>query len=191
MATQVSYPVQKNVAINPAISTVFFESQSLAYNYKTQQWSYLASGAGNVYFSVFGDDRALGQADNFNADFSWAVYDSNSTGSVDANASLKTGMFELNPGGRAVVDWTRPLADASAIEANYPLIGFRDIRTASETTATATSANTRTGRHHYRSAAVPPEGRYFTVEVQYGNENAATFTSIRGIEVEYSTSGDQ
>jgi hypothetical protein len=51
---------QRNVVVNKAITTVFFESQNIAYNYKTDQWSAQPAFAGFTYFPVDGKEKRGG-----------------------------------------------------------------------------------------------------------------------------------
>lgn len=192
MATASSQPEQKNVIVNPAISTVFFQSQSLAYNYKTKQWSHLTQVDGYRFFPVYGSDKVLGIVEPRTSGITWAIYDSASTGSGDLGVIMKTGALEVNPNSFATVDWSRPVADADAIEPVFPRIGVRNTKTGTENVVYASSAESRTGRHYYRGSSntVPPTGRYFTFEVRYGDQASATLTSFRGLEVSYTEAGE-
>ena len=81
-------PEQKNVVVNPAIDTVFFQSKSLAYNYKTNQWSRLPSAEGKRFFQVFESDKVLGTIQD--SSFALMVQDSDSSGAAPATATVVT-----------------------------------------------------------------------------------------------------
>ena len=184
MAAQNIQPEQKNVVINPAISTVFFQDQALAYNYKTQQWSELNDLSGKGFFSTHSADRVLGVVDYLDTD-SLVIYFSSSTGSKPVGATFATGDFQLNPQGRAVVDWARPFGDmAGNATSNFPRIGVKDNLNSTVAWSNAATVNSRTGKYHYRAATIPAEGRYVSLELQY-----STFTSISGVELEFYPQG--
>jgi len=87
---------------NPAISTVFF-SNNLAYNYKTDQWTYLPNIT--PVLSINDITGIIGQWDN-DSGFT-EIYDS--TGGTAETATITTGATDLNPGGRSIIGGVRPL----------------------------------------------------------------------------------
>lgn len=170
---------QQDTAVNPGIHTVFFGDHDLAYNYKTNQWTRCPAFAGNGYYSIDSADGVIGQIV-----WSGNVIDlQTSTGGVGATATIVTGEFELNPGGRAVVDSTRPITDGASLTSVR--IGVRDKPSDSVTWATGTALNSRTGQSNFRGGDNKPEGRYHRAEFVFGGG----FTTISGADFEFYEAG--
>lgn len=174
-------PEQKNVVVNPAIDTVFFQSKSLAYNYKTNQWSRLPSADGKRFFQVFESDKVLGTIQD--SSFALMVQSSSSSGAAPATATVVTGDFELNPSGRAIVDAARPITDGASVSSVK--IGVKDLPSSSVTWATGTALNSRTGMSNFRGGANKPEGRYHRAEFIF----TGGFTTITGADFEFFPAG--
>ena len=182
MALVNTQPEQKNVVVNPAITTVFFQAQALAYNYKSKQWTRLPASDGKRFFAVQDSDRVLGTIEE-SAKAIVMVQDSSSTGAIGATATVVTGEFELNPGGRAIVDAVRPLTDGASLSSVR--IGVRDIPSDSVTWATGTALNARTGQSNFRGGTNKPEGRYHRAELVF----TGGFTTISGADFEFFPAG--
>ena len=177
-------PQQKNVTINPALNLVFFEDQSLAYNYKTQQWSYLADLDGKGFFSVHDADQMLGIVDPLSAT-AIDIYDASHSGHINSEVTLTTGDFQLSESRRSVIDSARPYGDmAGNATSNFPRVGVKDNLNSTVAWSNAATVNSRTGKYHYRAATIPPEGRYMKLELRY-----ETYTSISGVEIEFFPAG--
>lgn len=169
---------QVNVAVNPAISTVFFEGQNLAYNYHTSQWSRQPALNGRKYYSLDGEDDIIGQL----VFSGTSVDDQTSLNGVSVTATLETAERDLNQGGRAIVDGVRPLVNGGTAAA---FVGVRGDLDDAVTYSTGTSVNSRTGISTFRDAANKAEGRYQRLRFVFtGNVETAI-----GADVEFSPSG--
>ena len=182
MASSNRQTEQKNVVVNPSITTVFFQDQALAYNYKTQQWSRLPAASGKRFFAVQDSDKVLGTIED-NA-FSLHVQDSQVTGAAGATATVVTGDFDINAGGRALIDAVRPLT--GNVYASLIRIGVKDLETSTVAWSTGTAINSRTGQSNFRSAAIPAEGRYHRAELRFSDG----VTTISGAEFSFIPAGE-
>jgi hypothetical protein len=173
---------QQNVAINKAINTVFFESQNLAYNYKTDQWTRQPNWAGFSYFSIDDPNGLVGRADHTGSP-TRVRYGDQSGGTV-GTATFETGEFQLHPeGGRAVVDSVRPITNGGSLSSLS--IRVRDTSDGSESVATGSSVNSRSGKAHFRGGANPPEGRFVKARFVF----TGGFTTISGAEFDFTPAG--
>jgi hypothetical protein len=171
---------QKNVSANAKIGVVFFQSQSLAYNWKTDQWTRVPalSGAASIY-SLDTDEGIIGQVITSNNSFQLT----DSSGKAPATATIVTGEFSLNPDGRAVVNGCRPITDGGSL--GSITIGVRDLLSSAVASATGTAINTRTGSSNFRGGANKPEGRFHRAELIF----TGGFTTISGAEFDFSPQG--
>jgi len=173
MAISSAQPEQKNVVVNPAIHTVFFESQALAYNYKTGQWSRLPASDGKRFFSVQEADRVLGTIEE-NGKAIVMIQDSNQAAATPSTATIVAGEVQPNPVGRAVIDSARPVHDGASLTSIR--VGTRDLPSDSVSWATGTALNSRTGQSNFRNGTNTPEGRYLRAEFVFGGG----FTTVSG-----------
>jgi len=181
MATSNRQPEQKNVVVNPSITTVFFEDQALAYNYKTQQWTRLPASSGKRFFAVQDSDRVLGTIED--SSFSLHVQDSQVTGAAGATLTMVTGEFNLNVGGRAIVDAVRPAQGDGFV--SLIRVGVKDQESDSVAWSTGSAINSRSGQSNFRAAAVPAEGRYHRLEMRYSDG----VTTVAGAEFSFVPAG--
>ena len=84
------------------------------------------------------------------------------------------------------MDSARVIGNGATPYSTYPRIGHRDVLTDARVYSSATTANTRTGRHNYRSATAPPEGRYHSVDLYFDS----AFTSVVGAEFDFTPAGE-
>lgn len=173
---------QDDVAVNLAINTVFFGDNDLAYNYKTNQWTRIPAFAGNGYYSLDSASAPIGQIvwSGYTVDFQ----ESTAAASQAATATFVTGEVDLNAGGRAIVDSTRPLHDGASVSSVR--IGVRDLPSDSVTWCTGTALNSRTGQSNFRGGANTPEGRYHRAEFVF----TGGFTTVKGADFEWFPAGD-
>lgn len=170
---------QVNVAVNPAISTVFFEGRNLAYNYHTNQWSRQPALIGRKYYSWDGEDDIVGQIvfDGTDVDDQTSL-----NGQPVDSATIITAEKNLTPGGRSLVESVRPLLNGGSA---VPAVGSRNDLDDAVVYATGTSVNSRTGKSHFRSATNLPEGRYQRLALVITGD---VETAI-GADVEFSSTG--
>jgi hypothetical protein len=171
---------QKNVCANAKLGIVFFHSQNLAYNWKTDQWSRVPalSGAASIY-SLDTDEGIIGQVITSNNSFQIT----DSSGKAAATATVETGDFNLNPGGRAVLDGIRPINETIFVPTIT--VGVRDSLDFNPTTCTGSSIDARSGMSHFRGGANVAEGRYHNAKLVY----AQGFTSVAGVEIDFKAAG--
>jgi len=182
MASVTIQQEQKNVVVNAATNTVFFQDQALCYNYKTGQWSRLSSASGKRFFGVNNSARLLGTIEN--TGLSVMVQDSSTALSASAvTATVVTGDFELNPGGRALVDGVRPLTDGASLASVR--IGVKSLLSDTINWSTGTSINSRTGMSNFRAGDNVAEGRYHRSEFVF----TGGFTTVSGADFEFSAEG--
>jgi len=170
-----------DVAKNQSINTVFFGDHDIAYNYKTGQFTRIPHYSGNRYYSIDSADGIIGQVV-----FSSGAIDrqiATDSGAAPATATVVTGDFELNPGGRAIVDAARPITDGASVSSMK--IGVKDLPSSSVTWATGTALNSRTGMSNFRGGANKPEGRYHRAEFIF----TGGFTTITGADFEFFPAG--
>lgn len=181
-----SLATQKNVVAHSDRSMVFFQSQSLAYNWKTNQWSLLSHVDGSSFYQRIDPDEVLGyfypSGQSYEPRNFVRSYGVGSAPSA-ATATVITGEIDLNAGGRAIVDAARPLHDGASLSSVR--IGIRDLPSDSVTWCTGTALNSRTGQSNFRSAATPPEGRYHRAEFVF----TGGFTTVSGAEFEFYPQG--
>lgn len=173
---------QQNVVINKAINTVFFESQNLAFNYKTGQWTRQPAWDGFVYFPIDSATGQVGRVENLGGGGVF-LFGDQSGGTVPA-ATMRTGEFEPHPdGGMAIVDSIRPINNGGTLTSVN--LKVRNLLSDSQTTVTGTALNSRTREVHFRGGANRPTGRWMDATFAY----SGTFTSIRGAEVRVMMAG--
>lgn len=183
MATYSLQPEQKNVVINPSMGLVFFQDQSVVYNYKTNQWTRLSSVSGKRFFPVSDNAGVLGTVEESGVFV--MVQDSRFvTATAAQTATVITGDFELNPGGRAVIDGVRPISDGASLSSVR--IGVRSLLSDSVTYATGSAINSRTGMSNFRGGANIPEGRYARAEFVF----TGGFTTVTGADFEFYEAGE-
>jgi hypothetical protein len=172
---------QRNVAINKAIDTVFFESRNLTYNYRTDQWTRTPAFANFNYFSIDDSGGIVGRSETL-AGGAQALFGDQSGGTA-ATATVETGEYNLNVGGRAVVNGVRPLQNV----VNVPTItiGVRAGLDFAAVTSTGTSVNARSGMANFRGGANVAEGRYHSTKLVY----PLGFTSVSGVEFDFAPTG--
>lgn len=169
---------QRNVAVNPAISTFFFEGQNLAYNYHTQQWSEQNALLGRTYYSVDSEADLVGQI----VFSGTSVDDQTSSGGASTEATFETAERDLNQGGRAEITGVRPIVNGGTVSV---FVGVRNDLDDSVVYATGSSVNSRTGMSHFKSAANKAEGRYQRLRFLVNGANETTL----GADVEFVPSG--
>ena len=180
MAAPPTQTKQTNVVANKARHLVFFEEDSLCYNYATGQWSYIAAYAGYGMFSV----------NSKTADIGLVVYSSGSvdlqtqtTSDIAQTALLTTGAKDFNQGGRTLVNGVRPLGNGGTYAVR---VGTQDSIGGTITYSTGTAVNSRSGFANFRNAANVAEGRYIRQEVTI----TGGFTDFLGADIDYFQSGD-
>jgi len=174
-------PEQKNVCVNPSMNTVFFQSQALAYNYKTQQWTRLPGASTHRWYSVQDPTRVLGMVQE--SDQAMMIHDSSSTAATPATATMVTADFEMDPGFQSTVDGCQPLGDG--ISVSSVRMGVADLLSDSVTWSTGSALNTRTGFAGFRGAANYPTGAYHRAELTY----TGGFTTVSGAYFEFFRAG--
>jgi len=164
---------QTNIVANPSRGLVFFEGESICYNYKTQQWSRIPAYLTYGMMSVNNNDYDIGLI----------IY---SSGSVDLqdqtsshvaqDATVSTGAYD--PGSRVMVTGIRPRVNGGS-----PTAQAGTQNTLSETAdwSAAASPNSRTNM-----ASMRKEGRYARVSVSV----SGGFNHIQGADVEVSKRGN-
>lgn len=178
---------QQNVVANPSIGTVFFQSQQLAYNYKTDQWTRLPSTEGKKYFQRFGEDRVLGLIASPGSGVTAPtkmVQDSSLTGASNATVNLVSGERELSPDAQVYVRGVRPLQKGTSTGPRV-LVGHRDQIHDSVTTITGSNANSITGFHGYYNRN-SPNGQLIRVGLYYPTGN---FSSVSAAYVDFERVG--
>lgn len=147
---------QKQVVTNIARNLVFFEDQSLCFNYMTKQWTRLPAYAGYGMYSINDEDADIGLVIN-SAGVTPADLQKQLKSYPAQTGTITTGATDVMQGQRGVVLGVRPLADGGT---NTVRVGVQDSIGDSVTWSTVTSVNSRTGMANFRS-----EGRYHRVEV--------------------------
>lgn len=174
-------PEQKNVVINPGLQTVFFESQNLAYNYATGQWSRLPAVDGRRFFTVYDDEfteRTLGTIETATATLDRVMLqDKSITGAGVATATITTGDSDLNEGGITFVKGVRPLIDGGTWTVR---VGSRDNLSTAISWSTTVSVTARSGYHDFRET-----GRY----QRYEFTNSDGFNTAIGADVDAEPAG--
>lgn len=171
---------QENMTANKARHLIFIEGEDICYNYKTDQWTAIPAYDTLGYFSVNDTDSVIGLVR-----YSGTAVDlqEQRTSYVAQTATIATGETDLNPGGRALIDATRPLINGGIVTSR---VGVRDSISDAVTWCTGTAVNSRTGMIHYRNASSPPEGRYQRVEYTI----AGGFTTALGADVDFEPTGE-
>ncbi len=165
---------QYNVVANKDRHLIFFEEDSLCYNYKTGQWSRISGYSGLQMYSRNASNRDIGLI-RF------------SSGSVDLqdqvttypalDATIETGSFDLNQFGRSIISGIRPLVNGGTITVRA---GVQDNLDDAVSWSASTTPNTRTNYANFRS-----EGRYVRAEVTI----TGGFTTAQGIDVDFAPAG--
>lgn len=166
---------QTNLVANADRGLVFAEGADIAYNYKTNQWTALPAYDTFQYFGYNGADALVGLIRESSGSYDFQIQDS--TG-VAQDGVLATGDFDLNEGGRALIQGVRPLHDGGTATVR---IGSRDTLTASISYTSATSINSRSLQANFRD-----ESRYHRMEVTV----TGTFETILGADVYFEASGE-
>ncbi len=187
MALSVStQPEQGNVVANPDMGLVFFQSQGLCFNYKTNQWTRLSHMAGKRIFAVQGTDRVVGTVEEDSGNLGDVmIQDSQTTNASTRQGTFETGDYEIDAGFKTTVNAAMPVGSAASLSTAVR-IGTKDLLTDSVTYATGSAANTRSGFHHFRGGANPPTGRYVRVRYIF----ADGFTTMSGSYVEFYRAGE-
>ena len=148
---------QQNVVVNPEINCVFFESQNLCYNYKTNRFTRIPGFDGQGYFSISNKNGVIGQIvfSGTSVDFQ------TSENGVALDALIETGDTDPNAEGRWVTTGIRPLINESANTAVKVRVGTRDTISASVDFTSTTAPSTVNGVANLRT-----EGRYHRLEVE-------------------------
>lgn len=171
MASNASVVEMTNVVIDKDKSIVFFQSNNLAYNWKTQQWTRQPAWSGTTYYALNGGPGLIRFSGN-------AVdLQDGSTNGVEQTATITTGAVDANQGGRTVVTGVRPLANGGT---HTVRVGVQDNVGDAVTWSTSTSPNSRTGMANFRA-----EGRYVRIE----NTITGGFTTAMGADIEFSPRG--
>lgn len=174
-----SYPPQStsdqsNVCVNEAIRCVFFESQNLCYNYKTQQWTRLPALDGYSYFSVNGETDVVGRT----VVLGTLGGLTSSAGGAAQDATIVTGATDPNQFGHTVVNGVRPrVVGDSTTEIQ---VGTQNQIDDSVTWYTGTAINSRTGYSDLRA-----EGRYIRVQ----QKHTGGFTTAHGADIDFAPQG--
>ena len=103
---------QTNVVSNKSRGLVFFESQELCYNYKTDQWTDIPAYDGIGMYSIYDPAGIVG----LNR-FSGAAVDlqTQTNAGVAQTAIFETAETDPNTGGRAIVNGIRPLTNGGTL----------------------------------------------------------------------------
>lgn len=163
---------QKIVATNKARNLVFFEDNDLCYNYKTGQWTRVPAYNGISYYSVNNKSISIGLVRR-----SSGSVDLQGGGGVAQDATITTGAFNLNEGGRAVVNGVRPLVNGGTITIK---VGEQDYIGDTVAWSGSTSLNSRTRYANLRS-----EGRWHRAEFTI----TGGFTTAMGFDVDFTPQG--
>lgn len=164
---------QKNVVANPAIDTVFFEGQNIAYNYNTGEWTRNSALSGKVYYPVDTEAKVVGQITFSGND----VDIQDSEGGAPTTAKITTSEFDPNPGSRALITDVKPLVDGGTWTVR---VGARSDLSEAVSWSASASINARTGWANMRK-----EGRYLRAEFTC----ADGFNTAMGAEVMFAGSG--
>lgn len=146
---------KENVSVNPSINCVFFESQNLCYNTKTQQWTRLPFLDGRAYVSIDDPDGIIGQAYGTLGNNYMQIVTSN--GGDAQTATITTGANDINRGGRVIVSGVRPLYNGGT---HAVRVGVQDRISDAVTWSSTATPLTRTGY-----ANLITEGRYIRAEI--------------------------
>lgn len=165
---------QQNIAVNRARHLIFFEGDELCYNYKTQQWTEITAYLDLGVYSVNSKTSDIGLVR-----FSSGSVDLQSQlTSYDAQtAVITTGSPNINPGGRAVVNGVRPIANGGTYAVR---VGTLDDINGTVSWSASTVVNTRSNMANFRA-----EGRYHRVEITV----TGGFTTIMGADIEFTAQG--
>lgn len=166
---------QTNVCINTERGLAFFEGEDLAYNYRTGQWSALPAYNGLQYFGINRKDVTCGLIRESSGAYAFEEQD---TSGVAQDATLETGEFDLNPGGRCSINGVRPLHDGGTPTVR---IGTRSDLSTSVSYTTTLSVNSRSKEANTTEA----EGRYQRVEVKFTGGG----TTYMGFDLDWSPTG--
>jgi hypothetical protein len=165
---------QKNICANPARGMIFIEGDDLCFNYKTGQWTELPAYDGLKYHGVNSTTGVVGLT-RFS---SGAVcLQTQTTSHVAQTATLETGSYDLNQGGRVVLSGARPLINGGSTTVSF---GVQDALNDSVSWSTAVSVHSRTKMANWRS-----EGRYVRCKFTI----AGGFTTAQGADVDFAPAG--
>ena len=164
---------QQNVVANKAIDCVFFESQNLCYNYKTQQWTRVPALDGATFVGI---DDASGIVGRTSVLAVGGVL-MDQKGGTAQTAILTTGEIDLNQGGRAVLTGVKPLVRGGTVTVRA---GTREDLSTTISYSSATSLTARTGVADFRK-----EGRYHRTEVTI----TGGFTTALGADIDFEPAG--
>ena len=173
---------------NTELHTIFF-SNGLAYNYKTDQWTYMPTVANGeagykAVASTNNADRAIIQADTTNVPPGTGqtrLYTCD--GGTVLDAYIQTGSIDLNKFGRSIINGVRPLIaedNASTVTAK---VGATDSLASPDNAViftTGVSLNSRTNMANFRE-----EGRYHRIAVNV----SGGFETIKGADIDWSPAG--
>ena len=183
MALSFSSDEQNNVVANPDMGLVFFQSQGLVYNYKTDQWTRLSNMASKRIFSVQGTDRVVGTIEEGSTAGEVMVQDSRS-GTSAITAVATTGFFELEPNRKMTLSGMQPIQNATVNAASCS-IAYIDKFSDSETSVSGIM-HFRSTFFHFRGAG-STTGRWFSATLQYDEG----FNSFSGAYFEVFRAGRQ
>lgn len=166
---------QQNVVVNKLLNLVFFQSQSLCYNYKTDQWTELVGLSSFNYVAI---DSFAGIVGHSSAPATGGVLFDQDGGS-DLTATLLTTDYRPNAFGRSYVDGVKPLVTSGGTITT--LVNSRSDLDDSADVATGSSVNTFTGYSHFSESATYPSGELISVSLDV----AGGFDTVIGVDVEY------
>jgi hypothetical protein len=165
-------PEQENVVANPDMGLVFFQSQGLCYNYKTDQWTRLSRMADKRIFGVQGTDRVVGTIEE-GTTAGINMFQDSLSGTSAMTATATTGDFEMEPNRKMTVNGMQPIQNATANAASCN-IEYRDLFS-DATTSVSGTIEPRSGFYHFRGNG-NPTGRWFRATIQYDSG----FTTMSG-----------
>ena len=158
------------VKANPSLHSIFF-SNNVVFNYKTQQWTRLPNITASFPINV--KAGIIGQYTTGTG----TTYLTTSEGGTVETALLTTASPNINPGGRAVVNGVRPIANGGTYAVR---VGTLDDIDGTVAWSASTSVNTRSNTANFRA-----EGRYHRVELTV----TGGFTTIMGADVDFTPQG--
>lgn len=167
---------QKSVVANPNIGTIFFEDNTLAYNYKTNEWTYVPALAGKNLFSIASDDGVIGEV----IDGGTHILYMDQSGGDPQDTIIETSEVDANEGGRTTITGVRPLINKATGTSVTVYVGERDDQSEAVTDHTLSAVNSRTGKHDGRV-----DGRYVRTKILV----TGGFDTILGADIEFSPSG--
>lgn len=173
---------QRNIAANPHLNAVFFEDNSIVYNYKTGHWSKHTFDVDNpILFDTDGPADLIG----------FIKIETNAVlsrfQSFSGSISFDTCDFDLEAGKRCAIDGVRVIHKGGTALVQ---IGTRDSLSDAKNWSQQVQANSRTGIANFRGLVA--EGRYVSIRVSVVDYlDGGVPTVVSGMDVYVVPTGNQ